>query len=575
MATPAQDRFGYPLSARPPGGGAFGGTDRAAYRSAFGASYLAPGDPRQRGGPRAGPPGSRTYQGRSTDVTSPYVNTNFLGSGFPHPLPVVPPQSPPSPSFQPVQPPGSRPSWDLAGVGALLGPYFHIPIREDYQLSWKLREAIPLIDAAIMHLKRLIGFPEVEASPRLKKDIDDFLRYLPVNRMQTGAETWLQSHLDNSFTYGRAHTEIVLTADRRDVFSLVEVYTPTCGLRPTFDGYALNVVQYQFGGGVPLTLVPELLLTSVHDFRGDDPNGNSLIASLPFVSQILIKIYDAMRQQWERFGCPNYWVNWEPPENWNDPEGTQGSAILAPMQQSLYQSDVDRANGKIRHYFTLGKISLEVMGATGEVLEFSDTARAFCEQITAKTGIPPFLLGFSWASTERMSTAQAKTLTETIQAARAMVEPQIRQLIELRQRLVGRTGPFALKWPRVSLQDMIDESRSRQMDATAEQIELANWDRKVRLGLNSIEEFAKAIRPDLEDVPLEKVRARLTGKDGLPVLPAELPTFTPAVVGGDFPGGPGAAGVPPGAEDPSQGGPRDETTSRTWGGREVLTNGRH
>ncbi len=442
-------------------------------------------------------------------------------------------------------------------------------------LSWKLREAIPMIDAAILRLKDLIGFPEIEASARLKTDIDNFLRYLPVNRIQFGAETWLRSHLDNAFTFGRAHTEILLTADRSDVFGLVEVYTPTCGLRPTFDGFAVNVVQYQYGGGVPITLVPELLLTSTHDFRGDDPNGYSLLASLPFVGQILIKMYDSMRQQWERFGTPNYWVNWEPPETWNDPEGTQGSAILAPIQKALYQSDLARANGRIQHFFTVGKIGLQVMGADGQVLEFETTARHFAEQITAKTGLPPFMLGFSWSSTERMSTAQAKTLTELIEAERLMVEPQIRQLIELHQRLTGRTGPFTLKWPRVTLQDLIDEARAKLMDAQSEQIELANWDRKVRLGINSIEEMAKELRPDLDGVPVNKVRAFLDGEDGLPKLPMELPEFTPAVVGGDEPGGAGMtqADKPAGGNNPA-----DESTRQYWPVEVKLArngNGRH
>lgn len=559
----AQDNSGYPNTSRPPpsigAGGAYRGTDRNAYQ----ATYLVPSDrdPARRRTTRprsAVTPGNRTYQGRNTDVQNPYVNVNFLGSGFPHPLPLVPPVAPGAPAFGPVQPAASRPSWDLAGIGALLGPYYHIPLKEDYQLNWKIREAIPMIDAAILRMKDLIGFPSVEASPRLKKDIDDFLKYLPVNRIQFGAETWLRSHLDNAFTFGRAHTEILLTADRRDVFGLVEVYTPTCGLRPTFDGFAVNVVQYQFGGGVPVTLVPELLLTSTHDFRGDDPNGNSLIAGLPFVAQILIKIYDAMRQQWERFGCPNYHVNWEPPETWNDPEGTQSSAILAPMKQELYNSDVDRANGKIRHFWTSGKVTVEAMGMGPQsVLEFETTSREFAQQITAKTGIPPFMMGFSWSTTERMSTAQAKLLTEIIEAARMMVEPQIRQLIMLRQRLVGRPGPFSLRWEKVSLQDMIDVARARQMDATAEQIELANWDRKTRLGIVSIEEMAKALRDDLEDVPLVKVRDYLNGEEGLPLLPQELPEFTPAVVGGDAPGGGGSTAV-----EPMAGGnnPRDEST---------------
>lgn len=525
---------------------AYAANDQAAYRAA----YRVPSD---RGSARPGSPGNRTYNGRNSDLQNPYLNTNLLGVGALHPLPIVPAVAPPAPAFGPVQPGGSRPSWDLAGIGSLLGPFFHIPIKEDYQLNWKLRESIPLIDATILRMKDLIGFPEVEAADRLKRDIDGFLQRVPVNRIQFGAETWLRSHLDNAYTFGRSHTEIVLTADRRDVFGLVEVYTPTCGLRPTFDGFALNVVQYQYGGGVPLTLVPELLLTSVHDFRGDDPNGNSLIASLPFVSQILIKIYDAMRQTWERWGCPNYWVNWEPPDTWNDPDGTQGAAVLAPIQQALYSSDLNRANGKIQHVVTTGKVTLAVMGADGQVLEFTETAKEFAQQILAKTGIPPFMLGLSWSTTERMSTAQAKLLTEVIEAGRMMVEPQIRQLIDLRQRLVGRTGRYELSWPKVSLQDLLDVSRADLMEKQAETVNLQNWTERVRLGINSLEEMAKEFRGDLDRVPPGEVREILNGEDGLPKLVEEMPPPEPVQV---------AAMKQP---DADAGNPRDEaTTAKAW-----------
>src|SRR5258708_30496302 len=109
MANFPQDRSGYPTVERPPGGGAspsnagYPGTDRTAYAAA----YRVPSD---RGRQRSGRPGNRTYQGRNSDLNNPYVNATFLGSGFPHPLPLVPFVAPPAPAFEPVQPGGSRPS---------------------------------------------------------------------------------------------------------------------------------------------------------------------------------------------------------------------------------------------------------------------------------------------------------------------------------------------------------------------------------------------------------------------------------------------------------------------------------
>jgi hypothetical protein len=573
---PYSDAFGYQVPARPRGGGAYSSQGQPQTQQQFRTNRQyernQQGDNRSRyARPRLGRSSSNRqnvygsanpYQ--NTTNQNPYVGIAWLGSGFPHPLPQVPQEIPPAPSFAPVQPGGARPNWDLAGIAALLGPYFHVPIREDYNLNLKLRESIPLIDAAILRMKDLIGFPEIEAAPNLKENIDNFLANLPVNRIQQGAKTWARTHLDNAYTFGRAHAEVILTYDKKDVFGVVEVHPATTGLRPTFDGYAVNVVQYQYGGGVPITLVPELLLTSVHDFRGDDPNGSSLIASLPFVSEILIKMFRSMGQTWERFGTPNYHVNWEPPDDWNDPTGKQTADILAPMQQNLYQSDLDRANGKIRHFWTTGKVSLDVLGAQGQVLEFEESARKFAEEITSKTGIPPFMLGLSWSTTERMSTSQAKLLTEVIDSGRHLMTPVLEQLIRLHLKLSNKRGKFSLRWPEVSLMDLVDTARAAWMDAQADAIKIENYTQLGRLGIYSMPEIAQQFRPDLEDLTPLEIIDRLNGEEGSPMLVEAIPMPEPVQVAqvrsgsataplasGHGAGGPGHEGGPQSSRRPA------------------------
>jgi len=256
------------------------------------------------------------FANSTNNASGGYAGIAWLGSGFPHPLPSTPPNVPTDPSFLPLQYAASRPSYDLAGIAALLGPFYHVPFRYDLAVLAKIRETIPMISAAILRLKELVGFPEIQAAPNLKRELDEWAKNLPVNRMQNGLDIWLQSHLDNVLTYGRSHAEIILNNRRDDVFGLVEVHPTTCGLRPTFGGYGTNVVQFQYGGGVPVTLIPELLLSSVYDIRGDDPNGTSAIAELPFTAQLLNAMLRSIGNTWDRFGSPTYWVNWQPPDNW-------------------------------------------------------------------------------------------------------------------------------------------------------------------------------------------------------------------------------------------------------------------
>src|SRR6266702_7511376 len=59
---------------------------------------------------------------------NPWIGQAWLGSGAIHELPRVPAQVPIDPPFLPLQFTASRPSYDLAGIAALLGPYWHIPV---------------------------------------------------------------------------------------------------------------------------------------------------------------------------------------------------------------------------------------------------------------------------------------------------------------------------------------------------------------------------------------------------------------------------------------------------------------
>lgn len=463
-----------------------------------------------RSGLMSGSPGLR----RGSD---PYAQTSWLGGNYPYPAPVVPPRAPLPPAFSPVQPGASRPSYDLAGIGAQLGPFYHVPLRSDFEILLKIRESIPLIDAAMKRLKELIDHPEIDASPRVKADIDRWLADLPVNRVQYGLANWLFTHTDNMYQFGRAHTEVLLTNDRRDVHSLVSVHPATTALRPTWDGYALDVVQYQHGGGTPRLLAPELLLTSVNDVRGDDPNGTPLLWSLPFVSEIYQKMLRSLGETWDRYGTPIYHANWEPPETWNDPNGEQSDVIKSDGERRLYQHDLDRKNGKIRHMVTTGKWTIKIMGAEGEALSFSETGQRIEDEIMTTFGLPPFMLGLQRGTTERMSTAQAKVLTEIIDSAREVIGPEIVRLVKLRQRITGRVERFELAWPPVSLQDDIDTARSAWMTQQGEAIQLENLQQEGRLGIWSIEEIAQKLRGDMDGLTPEQVRERL------PDLVQEIP----------------------------------------------------
>jgi hypothetical protein len=78
------------------------------------------------------------------------------------------------------------------------------------------------------------------------------------------------------------------------------------------------------------------------------------------------------------------------------------------------------------------------------------------EQIVAKTGIPPFMLGLHWSSTERMSCQQADMLTSELWAYRRQLTPVIEKICNLWLQMQGSTAPCRVVWDEISLQDEVE-----------------------------------------------------------------------------------------------------------------------
>ena len=76
----------------------------------------------------------------------------------------------------------------------------------------------------------------------------------------------------------------------------------------------------------------------------------------------------------------------------------------------------------------------------------------------AKTGLPPFMLGLSWSSTERMSAQQADMLTSEITALRRTLEPVIERVCTLWLRMHGCRA--VVDWEDINLQDEVEEAKA-------------------------------------------------------------------------------------------------------------------
>lgn len=333
----------------------------------------------------------------------------------------------------------------------------YVPLQEgEGQLYRAIREALPIVDAAILKLIRLCGGVSVVCDePRAQQEMDRFVKTVPTGRGQRGIQSFLDGYLDCMLTCGRAVGEIVPDGQGRDVAALLWCDPAAVEIRE--GDTPLDFVLCQRSVGEPKVLpCQELLLFTPFQPEAGNPYGVSLLRSMPFMAEILLKIYQSIGLNWERVGNVRFAVvckNGEGDELYAKDRCEQVAREWSRAMQAGSQGDV-------RDFVAMGDVDIRVIGADNQVLDSEVPVRQILEQLIARTGIPPFMLGLSWSSTERMSSQQADLMTSEITAIRRSLEPVVERVCETFLRLRGWGGSVQVEWEDINLQDQVEEARA-------------------------------------------------------------------------------------------------------------------
>lgn len=327
----------------------------------------------------------------------------------------------------------------------------------------EMREAIPVLDAAIGKLVRLSsGFTVKCRDKNGEKKLEQFLKTVPCGRNQIGINSFLAGYLDSLLTYGRAVGEMVVSGGKLravcwgDV-TLLEVQEGENSLDTVLWG------RDEKGLLRPLPYQHLLLFTTLNPEPGH-PYGVSLFRGMPFLAEILMKIYNSIGVNWDRAGNVRYSVICKGGENM-DPALVQerGRQVAEEWARAME----DGKNGTVRDFVAVGDVEIKVIGGEAPILDSQVPVRQILEQLVAKTGLPPFLLGLNWSTTERMSTQQADLLTSELWALRRTVEPAIARVCKMYLALEGLDDRVEILWDDISLQDITEESKAELYQAQA------------------------------------------------------------------------------------------------------------
>ena len=347
----------------------------------------------------------------------------------------------------------------------------YIPLHQpEFSLYRSIREAIPVVDAAILKLVRLTGGVTATCGDkRVEEELQEFLRTVPAGWNQQGIQAFLDCYLDCLLTCGRAVGEIVPSRDGRGIAAVLCGNVSDIQVKEAGSPLEILLALRRPDGTTEVLPRQDLLLFTPYSPSPENPYGVSLLHSMPFLSGVLLKIYQTLGANWERAGNLRFAVVYKPGEEGLDDRRLQErSQLLAQRWSEAMQST--RA-GSVRDFVATGDVEIKVIGAEADIPDCQAPVRLILEQLISQTGIPPFLLGLNWSSTERMSSQQADIMTSELTALRRTLTPVVEKICRLWLRMRGYDCPFTVEWEEIDLQDQVEEARAelyRQQAAALE-----------------------------------------------------------------------------------------------------------
>lgn len=350
----------------------------------------------------------------------------------------------------------AHPFYDLNGYNAM---------NVNNRVYRSLRESVPIIDSAISKIVRLMGgFEIITGNNVVDSEIKNCLNNINVGGNQKGICAFIDTYMEQLLTYGTAVGEMIIDNGR-----LTALYNGELDvLEVKRKKNSIDLDFYNTSTGTPKLIEnPQLLLFSVLNPEPGNVLGTSLLRGLPFISNILLTIYNTIGSNWERVGNLRYAVTYKPQGDGTD----KAFAKERANQMASAWKEAMSSKESIKDFVAVGDVKVSVIGSDNQVLDSEVPVRQLLEQIIAKTGLMPYMFGLSWSSTERMSLQQADILTTELEAYRRIVTPIIEKIVRTFLCLNNIYLPFEVLWDDITLQDETQIAQARLYNAQAKNLE--------------------------------------------------------------------------------------------------------
>lgn len=337
------------------------------------------------------------------------------------------------------------------------------------QLYDNLRYSVPIVDAAIQKIIRLVGSYRVICSDeRFQEAMDRFTEEISVGTGGKSLYAFTDMFLDSLLTYGSAAGEVIVDVNSGEIEGLAPInvnrFCCRAGSTPCDRHYFMLDDDNEWRSAAN----PQLIVYGALNPNTKNPDGQSILRGLPCISAVLMRIYQCIGQNFDRVGNVRYAVTYKPSDS-------SEMAFAKERAQQIAKEWSEGMNamrcGEVRDFVAVGDVEIKVIGADNQIIDTEIPVRQLLEQIVAKLSVPPFLLGLTWSSTERMSSQQADILTSELEFYRRQLAPAIKQVCNTYLTLIGGTGTVSVEWDNINLQDEAVLAQARLHNAQAAKIE--------------------------------------------------------------------------------------------------------
>ena len=334
----------------------------------------------------------------------------------------------------------------------------------DNQVYRSIREGVPLIDSAINKIIRLMGgFEFKTGDDALDKRVNEFFETVNVGGNQQGINAFVDNFMSQLLTYGTAVGEMV--ADEYGFYALYNAELKAVEVKRAKNNLDLVFYPNTVSASQPFEHQDRILFCVLNPEAGQI-TGTSLLKGLPFVTDILLKIFNTIGTNWQRVGNLRYAVTYKPQNDGVD----KAFAKERANQMANAWRDAMSSKDAVKDFVAVGDVKVSVIGADNQILDSEVPVRQLLEQIVAKTGLMPYMFGLSWSTTERMSSQQADVLTTELEAYRRIISPVIKKIGEAYLKSLGIYRDVSVEWSEITLQDETQSAQARLYNAQADNL---------------------------------------------------------------------------------------------------------